>query len=141
MPFGRGGDIASPQEVPANDLQGGVRDMHVQSPWYQEGRWFVSPYMWESEVQATLTQRPARVKIADATLREAEDVPGVILTQTDRARLAEELAALGVAEVDVGFVGYATMGHHADGLRAIREAGIVTPLTCTLQIKSSNKPR
>src|SRR6185436_9437325 len=50
---------------------------------FRENEWWVSPYNYAPEVRNTY-QLPARVSIHDATLRDGEQTPGVVMSVADK---------------------------------------------------------
>ena len=74
----------------------------MEKPWYQPGRWYVSPYNFADEVVSQFKLPPERkVSIIDSTLRELEVHPGVKLRlkEQDILEIATKADEVGVAEM------------------------------------------
>jgi isopropylmalate/homocitrate/citramalate synthase len=71
-----------------------------QGPWWSD-QWFVSPYNFDPDLRAEMTL-PPRLVIHDATLRDGEQTPGVVLRREDKLRIASLLDAVGVPRIEAG---------------------------------------
>jgi methanogen homocitrate synthase len=69
--------------------------------YYRENQWWVSPYNFADEVR-TQFQLPARVSIHDATLRDGEQTPGVVMSVAEKVAIAEKLAEIGIERIEAG---------------------------------------
>lgn len=69
--------------------------------YFRENQWWVSPYNVRSEVLSTF-QLPKTVAIHDATLRDGEQTPGVVMSIADKIEIAEKLAEVGVERIEAG---------------------------------------
>jgi isopropylmalate/homocitrate/citramalate synthase len=69
--------------------------------YYRENEWWVSPYNFADEVRAQF-QLPARVSIHDATLRDGEQTPGVVMSVAEKVAIAEKLAEVGIERIEAG---------------------------------------
>jgi isopropylmalate/homocitrate/citramalate synthase len=69
--------------------------------YYRENQWWVSPYNFAEEVRAQF-QLPARVSIHDATLRDGEQTPGVVMSVAEKVAIAEKLAEVGIERIEAG---------------------------------------
>lgn len=67
----------------------------------EEGKWWVSPYNFASEVQSEFNL-PEHVEIHDATLRDGEQTPGVVFRKEDKVRIAQMLDEVGVERIEAG---------------------------------------
>ena len=76
-----------------------------QQPWYQPGKWCVTPLTWHPEVRATMPDLPTRVHVVDPTLREAEDNITVTFTVDQKVEIARRLSDIGIEAVDCGYMG------------------------------------
>jgi isopropylmalate/homocitrate/citramalate synthase len=71
-----------------------------ETPWINE-QWHVSPYNFAPEVTGEMTL--ARdIIISDCTLRDGEQMPGVVFGLDDKVRLAQVLDEIGIPEIEVG---------------------------------------
>jgi isopropylmalate/homocitrate/citramalate synthase len=68
---------------------------------FREHEWWVSPYNYAPEVRNTY-DLPARVSIHDATLRDGEQTPGVVMSVADKIAIAEKLDEIGVDRIEAG---------------------------------------
>jgi len=73
----------------------------VNNEYFRENEWWVSPYNVLPEVQNTY-QLPERVAIHDATLRDGEQTPGVVMTIADKIEIARKLDEVGVERIEAG---------------------------------------
>src|ERR1700688_4057019 len=87
----------------------------MNGKYYRENEWGVSPYNFAPEVLSTF-QRPARVSIHDATLRDGEQTPGVVFSVADKVAIAQKLDEIGVDRIEAGMPGVL-----ADDFQAIKE--------------------
>jgi len=73
----------------------------MKHEYLREGEWWVSPYNVLPEVLGTY-QLPAKVQIHDATLRDGEQTPGVVMSVADKIEIAEKLNEIGVDRIEAG---------------------------------------
>jgi len=73
----------------------------MNDKYFRENEWWVSPYNYAPEVRSTY-DLPARVSIHDATLRDGEQTPGVVMTVSDKIAIAEKLDEIGVDRIEAG---------------------------------------
>jgi isopropylmalate/homocitrate/citramalate synthase len=73
----------------------------MSDKYFRENEWWVSPYNYAPEVRATY-DLPARVSIHDATLRDGEQTPGVVMSVADKIAIAEKLDEIGVDRIEAG---------------------------------------
>jgi isopropylmalate/homocitrate/citramalate synthase len=85
----------------------------------KRAQWMVSPFQ-EKVSGADSFNRP--VRIADCTLRDGEQQPGVVFTKAEKMRIARELDALGVFEIEAGTP--AVSVEDRDALSEIAGAGL-----------------
>ena len=69
--------------------------------WFQEGKWWISPYNFSEEVVEGFNL-PPKVQIHDATLRDGEQTPGVVFRKEDKVRIAKGLDEIGVERIEAG---------------------------------------
>src|SRR5271168_3578160 len=69
--------------------------------YFQENKWWVSPYDFIPEVRAKF-DLPDRVTIHDATLRDGEQTPGVVFSVADKVAIAAKLDEVGVDRIEAG---------------------------------------
>ena len=73
----------------------------MSKEYFRENEWWVSPYNVRPEVRSTF-QLPAKVAIHDATLRDGEQTPGVVMSIADKIEIAEKLSEVGVERIEAG---------------------------------------
>jgi isopropylmalate/homocitrate/citramalate synthase len=73
----------------------------MNDKFFRENEWWVSPYNYAPEVRNTY-ELPARVSIHDATLRDGEQTPGVVMSVADKIAIAEKLDEIGVDRIEAG---------------------------------------
>ena len=67
----------------------------MNDKYFRENEWWVSPYNYAPEVRSSYAL-PARVSIHDATLRDGEQTPGVVMSVADKIAIARKLDEIGV---------------------------------------------
>jgi isopropylmalate/homocitrate/citramalate synthase len=77
----------------------------------QEPLWMVSPFKKEAQLDSRFAPQ---VRIADCTLRDGEQQPGVVFTPREKVEIAKQLDSLGVYEIEAG-----TPTVHADDREAL----------------------
>lgn len=102
------------------------KELLDRKPWYNPGKWFVTPVTWLPEVRATMPNLPKRVYIQDTTLREGEENISVGFTMDQKVEIARRLSEMGVAIVDVGYAGHP---YQEESLKTIMDAGVIKPPT------------
>lgn len=73
----------------------------MNSKYYEENAWWVSPFNYYEEVQASI-KAAKKVEIHDATLRDGEQTPGVVFTVDDKIRISEKLNDVGIERIEAG---------------------------------------
>ena len=73
----------------------------MSDAYFRENEWWVSPYNFLPEVRSTY-ELPARVSIHDATLRDGEQTPGVVMSVADKVAIAEKLDEVGIDRIEAG---------------------------------------
>ena len=73
----------------------------MNDKYFRENEWWVSPYNWVPEVRNTY-QLPKTVSIHDATLRDGEQTPGVVMSIKEKVEIAEKLDEIGVDRIEAG---------------------------------------
>ncbi|MDF2571525.1 MAG: 2-isopropylmalate synthase, partial [Sporomusa sp.] len=68
---------------------------------WQDEKWWVSPYNFTPEVLQQY-KLPANVIIHDATLRDGEQTPGVVMSIEDKVEIAKMLDSIGVERIEAG---------------------------------------
>lgn len=72
-----------------------------QGPWWSDD-WFVSPWNFEDAVREPAADAPRRIKLHDATLRDGEQTPGVVLGRHEKLAIAQLLDEVGVDRIEAG---------------------------------------
>jgi methanogen homocitrate synthase len=73
----------------------------MSDKYFRENEWWVSPYNFVPEVRNTY-QLPKTVSIHDATLRDGEQTPGVVMSIAEKVEIAEKLDEIGVDRIEAG---------------------------------------
>jgi len=73
----------------------------MSDQYFRENEWWVSPYNFVPEVRNTY-QLPKSVSIHDATLRDGEQTPGVVMSIKEKVAIAEKLDEIGVDRIEAG---------------------------------------
>src|SRR6478672_11583490 len=73
----------------------------MNDKYFRENEWWVSPYNFVPEVRNTY-QLPRSVSIHDATLRDGEQTPGVVMSVAEKVAIAEKLDEIGVDRIEAG---------------------------------------
>jgi methanogen homocitrate synthase len=73
----------------------------MTAQYHKEGQWWVSPFNVKPEVTAEF-ELPAKVEIHDATLRDGEQTPGVVMNPADKIAIAEMMSDVGVDRIEAG---------------------------------------
>jgi len=84
----------------------------MSQQYFRENEWWVSPFNLYPEVRNTY-QLPPTVSIHDATLRDGEQTPGVVMTVADKVELAEKLSEVGVERIEAGMPAVSDMDFQA----------------------------
>jgi isopropylmalate/homocitrate/citramalate synthase len=95
--------------------------MDLKGKYYRENEWWVSPYNFAPEVRATF-DLPERVSIHDATLRDGEQTPGVVMSVADKIAIAEMMAEIGVERIEAGMP--AVSEQDFDAIKQISRLGL-----------------
>jgi isopropylmalate/homocitrate/citramalate synthase len=86
----------------------------MAEPFFRENQWWVSPYNEAPEVKAARLL-PPRVEIHDATLRDGEQTPGVVMDVDDKIAIARQLDEIGVERIEAGMPAVSEMDFDAIG--------------------------
>jgi isopropylmalate/homocitrate/citramalate synthase len=95
--------------------------MEITGKYYRENQWWVSPYNFAPEVRAKF-DLPERVSIHDATLRDGEQTPGVVMSVADKIAIAEKMAEIGVDRIEAGMP--AVSEQDFDAIKQISHLGL-----------------
>jgi isopropylmalate/homocitrate/citramalate synthase len=95
--------------------------MDTNGKYYRENEWWVSPYNFAPEVRGSF-QLPERVAIHDATLRDGEQTPGVVMSVADKIAIAEKMAEIGVERIEAGMP--AVSDKDFDAIKQISRLGL-----------------
>ena len=93
----------------------------MSTQYRRDNEWWVSPYNLYPEVRNTF-QLPQKVSIHDATLRDGEQTPGVVMTVADKVELAEKLSEVGVERIEAGMPAVSEMDFQA--IKEIAKLGL-----------------
>ena len=73
----------------------------MKREYHSEERFWVSPYNYSQDVLDTFSL-PKNVDIHDATLRDGEQTPGVVMRPGEKVRLARKLSEIGIERIEAG---------------------------------------
>ena len=93
----------------------------MSDKFFRKDEWWVSPYNYAPEVEAA-RQLPKRVEIHDATLRDGEQTPGLVMDVADKIAIAEKLAEVGVERIEAGMPAVSDMDFQA--IKQISKLGL-----------------
>jgi len=86
----------------------------MSETFFRENQWWTSPYNDAPEVAAA-RRLPSKVEIHDATLRDGEQTPGVVMDVADKIAIAEKLDEIGVDRIEAGMPAVSAMDFEAVG--------------------------
>ncbi|HLI84302.1 MAG TPA: hypothetical protein VKV17_10315 [Bryobacteraceae bacterium] len=95
--------------------------MNTNGKYFRENQWWVSPYNFAPEVRGAF-ELPERVAIHDATLRDGEQTPGVVMSVADKIAIAEKMAEIGVERIEAGMPAVSEMDF--DAIKQISKLGL-----------------
>jgi methanogen homocitrate synthase len=93
----------------------------MSDKFFRANEWWVCPYNDAPEVAAA-RQLPKTVEIHDATLRDGEQTPGVVMDVKDKIAIAEKLAEVGVERIEAGMPAVSEMDFEA--IKQISKLGL-----------------
>ena len=93
----------------------------MSDKFFKNNQWWVSPFNYVPEVDATM-QLPKCVEIHDATLRDGEQTPGVVMDIPDKIAIAEKLDEIGVERIEAGMPAVSDVDFEA--IRQITKLGL-----------------
>lgn len=96
-----------------------------KSLWFTD-QWCVSPLNFQEETRAGLRLKP-NLQIADCTLRDGEQQPGVVFRKEDKIRIADLLNDLGIHEIEAGMP--AVSPDDAEAIRQINRKDLKARIT------------
>ena len=70
---------------------------------HKNGSWYVSPYNFVPEIESPT--RPKHVKIHDTTLRDGEEMAGVVFGEDEKVAIATALDNLGIRRIELDLQG------------------------------------
>lgn len=73
----------------------------MQDKKWNNNQWWVSPFNYKEEVTSTFNL-PKTVAIHDATLRDGEQTPGIVLTKENKIEIAKLLDSIGIERIEAG---------------------------------------
>lgn len=91
-----------------------------KKPWHQDS-WWISEYNYADEVRQQYNL-PAKIQLHDATLRDGEQTPGVVLRLEEKVEIARMLSDLGVDRIEAGMP--AVSQEDAQAIKEIAKAGL-----------------
>ena len=98
-----------------------MSDPNTSGPHIRANEWWVSPYNYADDVKAQM-KLPPKVEIHDATLRDGEQTPGVVMDVKDKIEIAERLADVGIERIEAGMPAVSDMDFEA--IKQIAKRGL-----------------
>ena len=89
-------------------------------------KWYVSEYNFVEKVRRGM-KLPARVTVTDATLRDGEQMAGVVFRKKDKVRIARKLDEIGIHRIEAGFP--AVSKEDEEAVKAIVKEGLNAKVT------------
>lgn len=83
---------------------------------YMSDDFWVSPQDYNDEVKKSLSDFPKHIEIHDATLRDGEQTPGIVLSHEDKIEIAKLLDSIGIDRIEAGMPAVS-----ADDKEAVKE--------------------
>ena len=71
------------------------------SKWKNNDKWWVSSFNFKDEVTKQF-EFQENIQIHDATLRDGEQTPGVVMRKHEKVEIAKRLAEVGVERIEAG---------------------------------------
>src|SRR3974377_2542689 len=99
--------------------------IEMPDKYFRENEWWVSPYNFAEEGRAQF-QLPARVSIHDATLRDGEQTPGVVMSVAEKVAIAEKLDEVGIERIEAGMPAVSDQDFTA--IKEISRLGLRSPI-------------
>ena len=93
----------------------------MRDNFFEDGKWWVSPYNFVPEVLDGL-DLPPKVEIHDATLRDGEQTPGVVMTIDDKVAIASKMDEIGIERIEAGMP--AVSPQDAEAIKQITQLGL-----------------
>lgn len=97
----------------------------MSEPHIRDNEWWVCPYNHAPEVVAA-RHLPRKVEIHDATLRDGEQTPGIVMDVADKVAIAEKLAEVGVERIEAGMPAVSEMDFAA--IKEISRLGLTSKI-------------
>jgi isopropylmalate/homocitrate/citramalate synthase len=94
-----------------------MEELYMSQPWRSES-WWTSNYNFK-EMSPKL---PSNILVHDATLRDGEQTPGVILRKEEKLQIAQMLDEVGIHRIEAGMP--AVSAEDAAAIRMIKERGL-----------------
>ncbi len=95
--------------------------MTMKDLYFQENKWWVSPYNFDAEVRKEI-KLPEKIQIHDATLRDGEQTPGVVFRKDDKIRIAQMLDEVGIERIEAGMP--AVSDEDFEAIKSISKLGL-----------------
>jgi len=93
--------------------------------WTNE-KWYVSEYNFVEEVRREM-KLPTKVTVTDATLRDGEQMAGVVFRKDEKVRIARKLDEIGIHRIEAGFP--AVSKEDEEAVKAIVQEGLSAKVT------------
>lgn len=93
---------------------------------WTSGKWYVSEYNFVEDVRRGM-RLPTRMTVTDATLRDGEQMAGVVFRREDKVQIARKLDEIGIHRIEAGFPAVSKEDEKA--VKAIVKEGLNAKIT------------
>lgn len=109
----------------------------ANAPWVGPS-WHASLYSFEPEVRAPM-RLPSKVTVIDCTLREGEQMAGIVLNREQKRRVARALDELNIPMIEVGMPSISA--GERDSVHEIAHSGLRAEISCPCTAKREDIDR
>jgi len=105
------------------------------SKWKNNDKWWVSSFNFKDEVTKQFEFKD-NIQIHDATLRDGEQTPGVVMRKHEKVEIAKRLAEVGVERIEAGMP--AVSAEDRDAIAEIKKAGLNSKIFSFVRAKEED---
>lgn len=100
--------------------------VHIDKEQWTSDKWYVSEYNFVEEVRSEM-KLPVQVSVTDSTLRDGEQMAGVVFNKEDKVEIARKLDEIGIHHIEAGFP--AVSKEDEEAVKAIVKEKLKTRIT------------